>query len=239
MPGGRQLTVPRTDAIAPSAAVRDRLARQCRTKFLEYFPDGFRDETYVDTERDYKWQAHRRWQAEIAPALQSRRPLSRASCVELARQIVRVEARTNLLFSFEKMALRDALADPVGATVFVTGLRAWLEGTERVDERFASWCDALDSLPRRQTRVATWPVATVFGFLAKPRTHMFLKPNVIRRAAQAYGYPFEYASRPDPKTYGALLDFAKVVRRDLSAWRPRDMIDIQSFLWVQGSDEYA
>jgi len=28
------------------------------------------------------------------------------------------------------------------------------------------------------------------------------------------------------------------VRRDLSDLRPRDMIDIQSFMWVQGSDEY-
>jgi hypothetical protein len=29
------------------------------------------------------------------------------------------------------------------------------------------------------------------------------------------------------------------VRRDLRDLRPRDMIDIQSFMWVQGSDEYA
>jgi hypothetical protein len=28
------------------------------------------------------------------------------------------------------------------------------------------------------------------------------------------------------------------VANDLADMRPRDMIDIQSFLWVQGSDEY-
>ena len=28
------------------------------------------------------------------------------------------------------------------------------------------------------------------------------------------------------------------IRRDLRDLRPRDMIDLQSFLWVQGSDEY-
>jgi hypothetical protein len=28
------------------------------------------------------------------------------------------------------------------------------------------------------------------------------------------------------------------VRRDLADMRPRDMIDVQSFIWVQGSDEY-
>ena len=31
---------------------------------------------------------------------------------------------------------------------------------------------------------------------------------------------------------------ARTVRRDLRELRPRDMIDIQSFLWIQGSDEY-
>ena len=152
---------------------------------------------------------------------------------------MRVEATTNLLFSFEKMALRDAVAEPTGAQTFVTGLRAWLQGERSAPDRFATWCQTLDALPRRQTRVATWPVATVFGFLARPRTHMFLKPNVIRHAARAYGYPFEYTSRPNPTTYRSLLDFAAVVRRDLHALRPRDMIDIQSFLWVQGSDEYT
>jgi hypothetical protein len=28
------------------------------------------------------------------------------------------------------------------------------------------------------------------------------------------------------------------VRSDISDLKPRDMIDLQSFLWVQGSDEY-
>jgi hypothetical protein len=37
----------------------------------------------------------------------------------------------------------------------------------------------------------------------------------------------------------SLLEFAELIRRDLRDLRPRDMIDIQSFIWVQGSDEYA
>jgi hypothetical protein len=34
-------------------------------------------------------------------------------------------------------------------------------------------------------------------------------------------------------------DFAKTIRHDLADLRPRDMIDIQSFIWVLGSDEHA
>jgi hypothetical protein len=61
---------------------------------------------------------------------------------------------------------------------------------------------------------------------------------VTRAAARAYGYDFRYQSRPNWDTYSSLLDFARTVADDLSDLRPRDMIDIQSFLWVQGSDEY-
>jgi hypothetical protein len=94
------------------------------------------------------------------------------------------------------------------------------------------------SLPRRQTRVLTWPLVTVFGFIAQPSQHIFLKPNVTRIAAKEYGINFAYRSRPNWDTYASLLEFAETVRRDQRALKPRDMIDLQSFMWVQGSDEY-
>lgn len=90
----------------------------------------------------------------------------------------------------------------------------------------------------RQTRVLTWPLLTVFGFIAQPDRHMFLKPNVTRAAAKEYGFDFNYISRPDWETYQSLLLFAETVRRDNRDLKPRDMMDLQSFIWVQGSDEY-
>jgi len=94
------------------------------------------------------------------------------------------------------------------------------------------------ALPRKQTRVLTWPVVTVFVFIAPPETHIFLKPNVTRTAAQEYGFDFHYKSKPSWGTYTSLLEVPQAVRRDLSELRPRDMIDLQSFIWVQGSNEY-
>jgi hypothetical protein len=157
---------------------------------------------------------------------------------EIAARAVRLESRTNLLFSFEKMALRDAVKPPEGARAFAEGLYDFLYGASNVELKFHRWCEVVASLPRKQTRVLTWPVVTVFGFIALPDTHIFLKPNVTREAARAYGFDFHYQSRPSWETYTSLLEFADVVRRDLRDLKPRDMIDIQSFIWVQGSDEY-
>ena len=212
-------------------------ALRCRRKFLRQFPGGFADATYLDWERAYKWEAHRRWRTELSPTALADL-IRRGRYRELAMRAVRIESRTNLLFSFEKMAIRDAVRSAAGAEAFARGLGEWLYGRGSENTRFTAWCDRLSTLPRRQARVLTWPVATVFGFIARPGRHMFLKPTVTRRAATAYGFDFDYVSRPGWPTYASLLAFARRVRADLRDLQPRDMIDAQSFIWVQGSDEY-
>jgi hypothetical protein len=223
--------------MARSAITLSPAARRCRRKFLRYFPGGFHDETYVDWERGYKWQAHQRWQDELSKQ-QMRALLREDRHGEIAARAVKIESRTNLLFSFEKMALRDAVREPDGARLFAAGLHAFLHGAGTMQQRFERWCAVVGQLPRRQTRVLTWPVVTVFGFIAEPERHIFLKPNVTRAAARAYGFEFAYASRPSWPTYASLLAFADQVCRDQRDLQPADMIDAQGFIWVQGSDEY-
>ena len=220
-----------------SSAEPSAKAIRCRRKFLRFFPGGFHDETYIDWEREYKWSAHEQWNNALSqPVFQTL--LKKHEFSEIAARAVRIESRTNLLFSFEKMALRDAVKSPEGARQFAEGLYELLHGGGNLEYKIERWIERVAALPRKQTRVLTWPLVTVFGFIAQPETHIFLKPNVTRIAAREYGFDFEYKSRPSWKTYESLLEFAAVVRRDLRDLRPRDMIDIQSFIWVQGSDEY-
>ncbi len=201
------------------------------------FPAGFRDETYLAWERDYKWKAHERWCAQLGENL-FHDLIKKKKFTEITAAAISIESRTNLLFSFEKMALRDAVRSPTGAKTFALALFDLLHGVEGMEVRFDNWIEAVGRLPRRQTRVLTWPLATVFGFIAQPRTHFFLKPIVTREAARRLGKDLHYASRPSWTLYKGLLDFAAAVRADIRDMQPRDMIDIQSFLWVQGSDEY-
>jgi hypothetical protein len=214
-----------------------REALRCRGKFLRFFPRGFEDETYLDWERNYKWEAHQRWEMVLAPGTW-RGLMRRGEHAEVARRAVTIEARTNLLFSFEKMALRDAVKAPEGAAAFAEGLFEFLHGSASEERRFTRWCEVVGGLPRHQTRVLTWPVVTVFGFVAQPERHIFLKPRVTRLAAEAYGFDFRYQSRPNWDTYRSLREFADRVRQDQRDLGPRDLIDVQSFIWVQGSNEY-
>jgi hypothetical protein len=229
----RAAAAPAARNARPSAA-----ALRCRRKFLRIFPNGFRDENYLAWERDYKWEAHRRW-TDLLDQTTYRSLLRKGDFAEIAARAVGIEARTNLIFSFEKMALRDAVKSAAGARSFATGLYEFVYGAGSTERKFENWCAVIAKLPRKQTRVSTWPIVTVFGFIAQPDRHIFLKPNVTRVAAHQFGFHFHYESRPGWRTYASLLEFASAVRGQLIDLQPRDMIDIQSFIWLQGSAEYA
>ena len=238
MPRPAYLSQPLTGARANGVCYLG--AARARRKFELYYPDGFQDETYLIAERAYKERAHLEWQAELGAA-EFRKLLARGEFRQIADAAVRIESRTNLLFSFEKMALRDALKSPAGARLFAHELYAFLYGRGSPQRKFDDWVQAVADLPRRQTRVLTWPLVTVFGFLARPDKHLFLKPRVTRKAARAYGFDFGYKPEPSWAVYNGLQTFAAIIRRDLDrkpGFKARDNIDIQSFIWVQGSDQY-
>jgi hypothetical protein len=215
-------------------------AARCRHKFQLYYPNGFDDEVYQVAERGVKDRAHLEWNTELNPAAY-RRLLARGEHARIVDIAMRVEARCNLLFSFEKMALRDAVKAPADARIFANALYAFLYGRGSPQRKFEAWLAALAALPRRQSRVLSWPIVTVFGQIARPDLHLFLKPMVTRKAARAYGFDLEYHATPSWPVYQDLQTFAAVLQRDLDrkpGFRARDLIDIQSFIWVQGSAEY-
>ena len=207
------------------------------TKFLYYFKKGFNDPLYIDWERDYKLKAHTTFQ-QYLDQNSFKKLLAQEKYREIASLAVKLESRTNLLFSFEKMALRDAVKTPSGARDFSRGLYEYVYGKGSLQNRFEHFVEIISGLPRKQTRVLTWPLVTVFGFIANPDEHIFLKPRVTQVAAKKYEFDFKYTSKPNWETYESLLNFAQLIKKDTRHLEPHDNIDLQSFIWVLGSDEY-
>src|SRR3569832_363886 len=199
------LTTPITGARASNVNYLG--AARCRRKFELFYPDGFQDETYQVAERSYKERAHLEWQSELGAA-DFRKLLARGEFRQIADAAVRIESRTNLLFSFEKMALRDAVKSQAGARLFATELYHFLWSRGSPQRKFADWVQAVSELPRREAPVLTWPIVTVFGFLARPDKHIFLKPMVTRRAAHAYGYDNPNKTQPTRPNNHTQLTFA-------------------------------
>ncbi len=214
-----------------------RLQSRCLKKFLHYFPRGFYDDKYIAWERGYKWNAHLAWTEKLNNK-ELNALLADHNYPEVGRRATAIESKTNLLFSFEKMALRDGIKDTASAKIFAEGLNDYLYGRKSIEVRFEQFCQMISSLPVKQTRVLTWPIATVFGFIAQPSDHIYLKPTVTKNAAAKFGFDLKYHSQPGWAMYQRLLEFASEIREYTKKLKPRDMIDIQSFIWVLGSEEY-
>jgi hypothetical protein len=209
-----------------------------KRRFLWFFPRAFRDQRYIDWERTYKWEAH-----ELFNRLLSKNELAslmrRHEFAEIANRALQVESKTNFLFSFEKMALRDALKLPSGARQFSEGLFSLLYESGSDNERFIAWIVTVAQLPRKKSRVASWPIVTFFPFIAQPDKHIIMKPTAMRIAAEELGYDLDYSSKPSYQTYASLLTLADSVKTAIADLKPQDYHDLQSFLWTIGSSEYA
>jgi hypothetical protein len=219
--------------------LREAGLRTAKRRFREIFPDGFCDQTYLDWERDYKWAAHRAWEATLGRA-EWEGLLAEGAHAEVAKRIAMFYARAklNMLALYEWMALREALEDRAGGKALATGLFDLIHGDGDFGPRLERFTALLDGLPQRQTRLAKWPVATLFPFVALPKRHLILKPNLMKRAAERFHFDLAYQSRPNAATYEAMMSFAAWLRRELASWKPRDLIDIQGFIWVTTSEEY-
>jgi hypothetical protein len=210
-----------------------------KRRFREIFPRGFADPTYLAWERDYKWTAHLAWRSALSQATW-RRLLDRGDHREICSRIVSFYARSklNMLALYEWMALREALEDSRGARLLAPALYDLVHGPDAFGSRLERFVEVLDRAPQRQTRLAKWPVVTLFPFVAQPTRHLIVKPRVMKRAAEQLGFDLAYRPQPNATTYAAIMRAASLLRDALAPWRPRDLIDVQGFIWVTSSEEY-
>ncbi len=196
--------------------------------FMEQFPDGFYGARFLEEERNYKEKAH-----NLALELLDRNDVT-ALCEEQAYEKIvaralRVSNATNLIFPNEKMALKDGLRDPVAQERFARGLIALLHGSGKFSSRFDEFAGLLSDID-----AARWTTATYFPFVLFSNEFMFVKPTVTQNAAAVCRFEISYRSQVNWGTYQRVLCFSDHLRNQLAHLRPRDMIDVQSFMWCIG-----
>lgn len=132
------------------------------------------------------------------------------------------------------MALRDAVKSASGAALFAQGLYDFLHGRGAGERKFERWCEAVEALPRKQTRVLTWPLVTVFAFLAQPElTSSSSRTSLGSPRSNTVTTFVTCRGRRGRRT--RLCSGSPNLSRKTPGMMPKDMIDIQSFIWVQGS----
>ena len=199
-----------------------------KAKFRQIFPQGFETPEYLKRERDYKLAAKAKLDAGA-----SVKAAAKASGGTLGEEAMRAFQATNMLSPFEKTRLGNCLRGEEG-DAFLHGAAAFANGD--IAGGLATMEAAL-----KPHEAAKWTSVTYLPFLWLPETHMFLKPEATTEFATlvGHGFGFDYAPALNADVYASLLDLVATTEREIADLKPRDRIDVQSFIWVVGKYDVA
>jgi hypothetical protein len=196
-------------------------------KFLAAFPGGFEGSRFHSEEREYKVAAHELCLKKLAEN-EFARCLEASDYAGICDRARQVESATNLLASFEKIKFTAALKNPSHQKHFAMGLFNLLYGKDDEPIRFSRFAQTLGEM-----EIAKWPIATYFGFVRFPEHRIFIKPEVTQKAAALCCWEINYQPELNWRTYNGVLSLYQYMKEQLdrAGLNPRDMIDVQSFVW--------
>jgi hypothetical protein len=202
--------------------------------FMELYPVGFEDETYLKTERGVPGAkgAEKLKEAALdrAEDLLSQRNLDElignASYDEINQMIY--EFLTSMKGTIQKAeATRFKKMPQESRESMAIALRDLLYGDRAYAIRFDSFVAALDIEDG-----ATWPLSTVLPALVYRADHVFVKPTFLKKQALILDIDPKYDTSPNATTYEQFLETARKTMQLLQAagQRPRDLWDVQAFI---------
>lgn len=210
---------------------------EAKERFLARFPEGFNDASYIGgtvkgtrKERAYKVDAHKNFVEDVGGGRYEQ--LLSEDPAELCERLKRAMRSTNLASPYEKASLADALDQVDHCIPYLQALGGILTDRVADESAFEAYFKALSELPAEGSSPAKWPNATIFPYLYDPCIHIFLKPEVTKGAARSIRIDLNYRPLPNWLTYSRLLEIADKFLTQLRPLGAKDMIDVQSFIWV-------
>jgi len=198
--------------------------------FHRVFPDGFGSAFYEHYE-GYKSAAAAFMRRELAQDFM-KSEIDAGRHDEVAALARRAFSKSNLASPYEQMALGNALKDGKNQPSFVRGLYELLYG------EFDLGLQRLVPL-LKPYNAAKWPVLTYWPFFRFPDRHAFLKPDIVNVCAYRLGHELDYDPTPNTRSYRSFLGLVEYVRDGIQVLRPRDNIDLQTFMYVVGTEGYV
>lgn len=204
-----------------------RSARDFVHAFKGEFPGGFQDDCFIKKERKYKVEAH-----EAALELLDEGKLTELLDAERYGDVcLRAKdtmKRVNVVDWRESGRLWSGVSDHVGREeVFAKRLHELLYGQRSEQLRFEAFSSLMEELS-----VPKWPICTFWRWIVFPNQEVFVKPESVKSAADAWSYDLGYSPGPSWAVYLRIRDFCHHVREELVDLEPRDFIDVQTFMWL-------
>jgi hypothetical protein len=72
-----------------------------------------------------------------------------------------------------------------------------------------------------------------------PGPARILKPEIVKVCAYRLDRELDYDPTPNPRSYRSFIDLVAYLRDGIKVLRPRDNIDLQTFMYVVGTEGYV
>lgn len=207
-----------------------RVLRLLRQRYPDW--SGFSDPRFEEEEIGYK-QAAIEKARELLGEERLRSLIEHAEFDEILRRIEQVGRATNLLFmGVPRHGDLGILYHPLDKGGFCAAVLELLHGEGDGAERLGRYIAYVSEhgLPNR------WPFPTYLLFLCHPESEIFIKPRVTKDFLQILAAEGVLQAKPSGESYAAVKRTIGEVREALSQYGPRDMVHMQSMVWVCGRE---
>lgn len=205
--------------------------------FEALFVGGFEGERFMTEERGapeakgkagYKTAAIAMAQAELSADRFESAPSS-----DLFESAKRVLGATNIVFPIEGAIPFGAL-DQEDRPAALAALEQLLHGDGDYAVRLQRFAESVNLKDKSgKGKKVTWPMATLFAALYRPTEHTCVKPTVFAAQGATLGLVVEKSQPVTAVGYRQFFNVAKTTQERLLATghRPRDFVDVYSFIW--------
>ncbi len=210
-----------------SQAKLDEILALVRKKYPDWA--GFADPRFEKDEVAYKQATIAKAQTLLSQA-ELERLIAASQFDEFIKRLEQVGRDNNLLdqsvpFSGDLSVLYQPNLDK---PAFCRAMLDLLYGDGPAHVRLTRYADFVkaNNLPNK------WTFPTYFLFICHPDTEMFVKPRTTKWFLEFVGVPPTFTSVPTPPAYVTIKQCAQLLKDGLQQYGPRDMVDIQSLIWV-------
>ena len=208
---------------------------QAKERFLEKFPGGFYGERLQQHERTYKESLLQRW-TELLGREATQELLRAEDYGQICDRAARFIRHQDLFFPspFEKMAFANGMKVLADQRAFASALCDWMNPELPVERRLDPFAQVLTGMDCDK-----WPILTSFAFFSSPTTEVMIKPVNLQYAAELCRFEINYRPALNSLTYESVVRFYRYLWDKLVDLKPRDMIDVQSFIWCIDPSTYG
>ena len=113
---------------------------------------------------------------------------------------------------------------------FCKAFQDLIYGKEALENRFTAWVSFVE-----KEKLPNWTFPTYFLFIFHPDSEIFVKPLTTKCLLKFLDQNAAIGRQASWQFYSQIREIAAALREGLKTYGPRDMVDIQSLVWVAAS----